>query len=217
MCILGSFKVLQTKLGIGTNSDILKGLEMADTWGAQIFNMSLGSDRFVADSPFENPFRSLIDGGGIPIAAAGNSGPDGQTVGTPAGSPHCIAVGSVNQNGQPSGFSSRGPAGANTKPDVASFGGDNVTGESIYTGTSGASTIDGLDDNKFDELGESMGTSMACPTFAGLAADWDEWLQVNRNRRLTFTDVHDVLRKNGLTKNNNVGYGIAKFDWIKVL
>ncbi len=215
--VMASFKVLQTRLGVGTNSDIIKGLEMAMTWKAQLVNMSLGSNVFVPDSPFEKPFQQIIAGGGIPICAAGNAGPDAKTVGTPGGSPNCIGVGSVNRNHQAAGFSSRGPAGPNTKPDVASFGGDNTVRELIYTGTSGASTIDGLDSNKFDELGPAMGTSMACPTFTGLAALWDEWLQVNRNRRLTFTDVQEILRRNGGTKNNNIGYGVAQYDWVKVL
>ena len=217
LCEMGSFKVLQTKLGIGTNSDILKGLEMAITWKAQLFNLSLGSDVFVADSPFEKPFQDIIAAGGIPTCAAGNAGPDAQTVGTPGGSQHCISVGSVNRGGGVAGFSSRGPAGTRIVPDVASFGGDNKTDEFIYTGTSGASTIDGLDNDKFDELGPASGTSMACPTFLGVEALWDEWLQVNRQRRLTFTDVQEILRRNGGTKNNNTGYGVAQYDWVKVL
>ena len=77
--------------------------------------------------------------------------------------------------------------------------------------------MEGRDSNKFDELGPAMGTSMACPTFTGLAALWDEWLQVNRNRRLTFTDVQEIPRRNGGTKNNNIGYGVAQYDWVKVL
>lgn len=217
LCTMGSFKVLQTRLGIGRDSDIIKGLEMAMDWNAQVFNISLGSDIFVADSPFEAPFQQIIANGGVPVCAVGNSGPSASTVGTPGGSQHCISVGSVNQGGGVAGFSSRGPAGTRIKPDVASYGGDNTTDEFIYTGTSGASTIDALDDNKFDELGAAHGTSMACPTFGGVAALWDEWLRVNRNRRLTFTDVQEVLRRNGGTKNNTVGYGIAKYDWVKIL
>lgn len=214
---MGSFKVLQTRLGVGRNSDILKGLEMAMQWNATLINMSLGSDTFVPDSPFEGPFQTLIANGIIPVAAAGNSGPGASTVGTPGGSPWAITVGSVSTKGVPSGFSSRGPAGSNVKPDVASYGGDDVTNQLIYTGTSGGSTIDGLDNNKFDELGPAEGTSMACPAAVGTFALWDEWLQVNRNRRLSFQDIKTVLQTKGGTKNNNVGWGIPKYDWVKVL
>ena len=71
-CTMAGVKVLQTPLGIGRNSDILKGMEISRSWGANIINMSLGSNEWVPDNPFENPIRLMTGEGTIFCVAAGN-------------------------------------------------------------------------------------------------------------------------------------------------
>lgn len=217
---MAGVKVLETPLGVGRDSDILKGLEIAFDWGAQIINMSLGSEGYDPDNMFEDPLLFLVKNGVIPIVAVGNSGPDPATVNTPAGSLNCIAVGSVNSiTGNVAGFSSRGPApitGA-IKPDVVSFGGDNIDTEMIYSTTSPGSTLDKLDGRVVDRLAPAAGSSQATPHFAGVVAWWAEFMREQVGRELTFSDVKSVLRKMGHSPDNNEGYGLAVYDWIKVL
>lgn len=215
--ILSSVKVLQTRFGIGRTSQIIKGIEVADTWGAKIINMSLGSEEWVPDNPYEPVFQQLIQKNTIFVVAAGNMGPNAQTMGTPGGSPRAWSVGSVNLQGQPAGFSSRGPAGQIVKPDLTSPGGDDITGEAIYSTTSIGSMMDKTDGRRADGLAAGVGTSFSAPGITGLFALWEEWLQTNRNRTLTNADIATVLARGGGTPNNSVGVGTPHFNWVKVL
>jgi len=221
-CKLLGIKVLETPLGIGRDSDIIKGLEIALEKKAHIVNMSLGSEGYDPDNPFEDVLRDLINGGVIPLAAVGNSGPGTGTVGTPAGSPFCISVGSINSRTRSvAPFSSRGPTSYNAqiKPDVVSFGGDNTEGntELIYSTTSPGSTLDKLDKRILDKLSPVHGTSQATPHFAGVVGWWAQYAEDRLDRRLSFQDVRTVLSHRGGTKNNSTGAGLAVYDWIKAL
>lgn len=211
--IIGSFKVLQTPLGVGRNSDIIKGMEMTIEWGADIVNMSLGSDKFVFDSPFETPLRMMIDVGMIPVAASGNAGPGPSTVGTPGGSGSVISVGSINTIGAVSGFSSRGPAGANTKPDVVGFGGDNETDEKIYSGTSPGSLLDKLDKRVADGKAPAAGTSQATPGVSGVLALIMEWHLREKGSKINFGDVGRMINQAGEPKNDDTGHGLMTYSW----
>jgi len=221
-CTLLGIKVLETPLGIGRDSDIIAGLGIALERKANIVNMSLGSEGYDPDNAFEEPFQMLVDADVIPIAAVGNSGPGPKTVGTPAGSPNCIAVGSVNsRTGQVAQFSSRGPTeyNAQIKPDVASYGGDNTEGqtEMIYSTTSPGSTLDKLDGKILDRLAASMGTSQATPHFAGVVGWWAQYAQDRLDRRLTFRDVKNLLSTKGAPQDNERGVGVAVYNWVKAL
>lgn len=223
MCKMAGVKVLQTPLGIGRNADILKGMELARSWGANIINMSLGSNEWVPDNPFENPLRLMTAEGTIFVVAAGNAGPAANTVGTPGGSPLVWTVGSINTRGGTSRFSSRGPAGPRIKPDMATYGGDNevnpATGEDerIMSTTSVGSVADRSDRRRADSIAELMGTSMATPVAAGVLALMNEWKLTNRNAPLTNADVLTVLQSSGKVQNNNQGYGPINFNMVSVL
>jgi len=116
------------------------------------------------DPWFRSIIRRWVELGITPVFAAGNTGPDASTVGSPAGYPEVLAVGALNENDGVASFSSRGPVNwlnldgsgpasgtVITKPDVSAPG-VNIT----------SSTGDGY-------LAFS-GTSMASPHVAGVIA-----------------------------------------------
>lgn len=137
-------KVLDAE-GAGRLSDIIKGILWAADAGADVINMSLGGD---IDSPaMERAVEAALAAGVVVVCAAGNSGPDPDTVGYPAGYPGVIAVAASDNRDRVALFSSRGPAVALIAPGV------NITSTAPGGGVRTLS-----------------GTSMASPHVAGLAA-----------------------------------------------
>ncbi|MDE2491392.1 MAG: S8 family serine peptidase [Elusimicrobia bacterium] len=137
-------KVLDAN-GSGSLSDIVKGIEWAADNGADVINMSLGGPS--GSAAMERAVKYALSKGVVVVAAAGNSGPNPDTVGYPAGYPGVIAVAASDSNDQVADFSSRGSAVAFIAPGV------NVTSTVPGGGTATLS-----------------GTSMASPHVAGLAA-----------------------------------------------
>jgi len=155
---VGHFKCLNTFPGFGKTSWIIRAIERALDWGADVISMSLGGPQ---QGPVnEDPYCRLIrrtckenagdDGGAIYVVAVGNSGPDQWSVGSPGVSEKAITVGSYGMQDQaPVAFSSRGPQGEYykgkpdefeedrrefgaeelVKPDVIAPGGGRVTEE----------------------------------------------------------------------------------------
>jgi subtilisin family serine protease len=118
--------------GTGRPSDIIKGLlwvveqNLEGKLDVDIINMSLGGgpDGYPdSEHPINRAVELATRAGITVVAAAGNSGPDNNTIGSPAESPNAIAVGSVLNPNQLSEFSSRGPTEDGlTKPDVLAPG-----------------------------------------------------------------------------------------------
>ncbi len=118
--------------GTGRPSDIIRGLRWAveqKTSGAidiDVINMSLGGppDGMPdALDPINRAVAKAKDAGITVVAAAGNSGPDSRTIGSPAESPSAIAVGAALNPTTVSQFSSRGPTDDGlVKPDVMAPG-----------------------------------------------------------------------------------------------
>lgn len=196
------FKCLNTFPGFGKTSWILKSMELANEWGADVINMSLGGP--LQGPVEEDPYCQLIDDlckanageeeGSIFVVAAGNTGPDRWSIGTPGASPKALTVGSWSiTDNEPSDFSSRGPqsgwyqdnpdryesdlsdygAFEFVKPDVAAPGGGranpeltNDRDELLHQATMG--WLEGLYDGFKDARGSMKGTSMASPHVAGL-------------------------------------------------
>lgn len=79
--------------GSGTTEDVIAGIERAVLDGADVINLSLGSDMnqsYSADSiAIDNAVKSGVD----VVIAAGNDGPDEATLGSPAGSQLALSVG----------------------------------------------------------------------------------------------------------------------------
>jgi subtilisin family serine protease len=137
-------KVLDAQ-GSGNLSDIIKGINWATSAGVDVINMSLGGP--TGSPALQRAVKAAISAGIVVVCAAGNSGPNPDTVGFPAGYPGVIAVAASDKNDQVAKFSSRGDAVAFIAPGVAIL-----------------STIPG------GGTASLSGTSMAAPHVAGLAA-----------------------------------------------
>ena len=98
-------KVLNDE-GAGTSQDIVAGIRWAIETGADILSMSLGSPE--PDEEIHQALLLAISKGIFVITAAGNEGPELDTVGYPAGFPEMVAVGSIDRKKKLSRFSSRG-------------------------------------------------------------------------------------------------------------
>ncbi len=75
---------------------IVKAIERAVQDGADIINISLGVNR--TNDKIEDAINFAVGKGIVVIAAAGNSGPDPSTIGSPGKDPHAITVGATYNN-----------------------------------------------------------------------------------------------------------------------
>jgi subtilisin len=131
--------------GSGSLSDIIKGIDWATKAGADVINMSLGGP--IGGAALERAVKQALAAGVVIVAAAGNSGPDPDSVGFPGAYPGVIAVAAGDANDRIAPFSSRG--------DQIAF---------IAPGVNIRSTVPG------GGYKTMSGTSMASPHVAGLAA-----------------------------------------------
>ena len=150
--------------GFGQDSWIIAGMEWAAQQGADIANLSLGGADTTAIDPMEEAVENLSAQYGILfVIAAGNSGPDARTVGSPGSAPSALTVGAVDRDDALAFFSSRGPTEVHDdiKPDITAPGVEIVAAKAA-NGFLGTPVADGY---------VSMsGTSMATPHVAGAAA-----------------------------------------------
>ncbi|GAA0729751.1 hypothetical protein GCM10009060_29960 [Halorubrum trapanicum] len=171
--------------GSGSVSQVIEGIEYADANGADVISMSLAGPGDL-DDPIVETVTEVEANGTVVVAAAGNSGPDRRTIGSPALAPSSIAVGATAAStGELAGFSSRGPTTAGiVKPDLVAPGVD-IT----------AANVDGTGDGDTpDPYREASGTSMATPHVSGvvalmLDADPDATPDRVRNTLLSTTDA----------------------------
>jgi len=94
-------KVLN-KMGSGSLSTVIEGIQWCvqnkDSLGIRVINMSLGSDtnQSYADDPACQAVEEAWRSGIVVCAAAGNSGPEAGSIGSPAIDPEIITVGAVD-------------------------------------------------------------------------------------------------------------------------
>ena len=141
-------KVLSGR-GWGTMADVAEGIRWAADHGANVINLSLGSDS--KSGVVEKAVHYAYKKGVVVVAAAGNSG---KSVGFPAAYDGVIAVSATDKNDGIAWFSSRGPQVAIGAPGVG------ITQQTICE--SGK--------NKCEQWGVFNGTSMASPHVAAAAA-----------------------------------------------
>ena len=137
-------KVLDER-GAGRLSDIIKGLLWAADSRVDVINMSLGGP--IQSPALERAVMHALARGVVVVCAAGNSGPDANSVGYPAAYPGVIAVAASDRKDRVAPFSSRGSAVAFIAPGVGIL--STIPGGGVKT---------------------MSGTSMAAPHVAGLAA-----------------------------------------------
>jgi len=158
------------RMGVGGLADIDAGMKVAIDLGGRVLNMSFGTPQSSVDKDAPLPHRRVIDyamhHGCILVAAAGNSGISEKYY--PAAHPEVITVGSVDDRGMRSRFSTYGDHVAVCAP-----------GERIVSTARAGYTV-------------NSGTSFASPFVAGVAA-----LLVSRahrhRHRLTAPEAKQIL------------------------
>ncbi|MCX5107203.1 S8 family serine peptidase [Streptomyces sp. NBC_00378] len=143
---------------------VIAGMEWAAKSGADVVNMSLGGGASDGTDPLSSSVNALSRTyGTLFVIAAGNSGPNPETVGSPGAADEALTVAAVDKSDQMASFSSRGPRvgdGA-AKPDIAAPG--VAIAAARAKGTSMGNPVD-------DYYTSASGTSMATPHMAGAAA-----------------------------------------------
>lgn len=210
-CGLLGVKALGYVIGTGLTSQILDGMHLGLERGTDIISMSLGGELTVEepeDSSYHKPLKILAEEGILPIVAAGNSGPESGTIGSPGGLPYAISVGAFNpMTGEIADFSSRGPTPwGSIQPDFI------APGVRIMSGAKGQMDYAGV--GMKDNYSEISGTSMACPAVSGIISLMRDAMADRLGRVLTFDDIITIGEEFGDTpKNNDSGWGLL--DWSK--
>jgi subtilisin family serine protease len=213
-CNLISIQALGFIIGTGTSSDIIQAMEMSIGLGAKVVSMSLGSDEAPKDedNPEAKAVNKLVESGIIPCIAAGNSGPNPSTVGSPGSCLNSLTVAAWDElEGKVADFSSRGPTSGDgyVKPDVAAPG---VRINSALVGF-----LDGLTDPSQPHYGPISGTSMATPHCAGLITCMVQLYKEKVGVELTVDEVKRMMAELGPNqpKDNNVGNGLISWDIVE--
>lgn len=199
-------KSLGYVMGMGNNSDILQSVEMAIEQGADVLNLSLGgpvSHDDPEDDPFYPAMEKALENGCIPVAAAGNSGPAPQTVGSPGWLPNVLSVGATDAlTGDVTEFSSRGPTpDGRIKPDVV------APGANVDSGITGL--LDASGDQVVSRSAFIDGTSMAAPHVSGIVAIMKQIFQTELETELTLDEIFAMMEEYGENdeKSPDSGWG----------
>ena len=87
--------------GAGCNtSDLANAVDMAVADGVDIINYSVGNTMFTVTAPDDVALMAAAKAGVLTSVAAGNDGPNFQTIGSPSGNPAVITVGASTRDGQ---------------------------------------------------------------------------------------------------------------------
>lgn len=103
---------------------VIDACERLRTFGIQILNLSVATDSPTdGTDPMSREVNFLVENGIAVVTAAGNKGPNYQTVGSPGAAELAITVGKTNDRDQVTWDSSRGPTlDGRLKPDCVAPG-----------------------------------------------------------------------------------------------
>lgn len=176
--------------GKARSSDVIKAIQWAvehrERYNIRVLNLSAAGRASISHQhdPLARAAVAAWNAGIFVVVAAGNDGPEKETIGSPGHSPVVLTVGADDDRGTPdrgddrlAGLSSRGPTPVDhlTKPDLIAPGVD-IT--AAYNGKGGYAT--------------KSGTSMAAPMVSGLAA-----LLLNARPSATPQQLKDALVNSG--------------------
>jgi subtilisin family serine protease len=143
--------------GGGTSEDVAAGIDWARTHGANVINLSLGSEIPIVGAmggdEIDAAIRRALTAGIVVVAAAGNNGVP--VCEQPAAGEGLLCVGAVDKRGQRSFFSSFGSG-----LGVVAPGGSSLP-------TAGEDVLSTVPPSGYEEI---AGTSQAAPHVAGVAA-----------------------------------------------
>jgi subtilisin family serine protease len=141
--------------GSGDVSNVVRGIDFAVAQGADVINLSLGSELPVLGTPgeFNDAIDRALDAGRIVIAAAGNDALP--ACGQPSGQGRLLCVGAVDRRRARSAFSNYGLGLGLVAPGGS---GQAVFGENVLSTFNGGT------------YSEIAGTSQAAPHVSGVAA-----------------------------------------------
>lgn len=199
-----ALKSLGWIVGTGSTSNIIEAIEIAISERAPIISMSLGGESKTSrpeDDPFYEVTNKVVKKGIIPVVAAGNAGPDKNTIGSPGAMPNVLTVGAHDPvTGEIASFSSRGPTNwGDTKPDVT------APGVNIYSGATGI--LDWSGDKTPQGYTPMSGTSMATPHVSGIVALMVQMHKKILGKELTVHEIKQMMQQLGKTKDNISGWG----------
>ncbi|MDT3397515.1 S8 family peptidase [Streptomyces sp. B1866] len=208
--------------GSGSYSGIIAGMQWAVDQGAKVVNLSLGGWDTPEIDPLEQAVDDLSGKGTLFVVAAGNAGPDAESLNSPGTADAALTVGAVDRDDQLAFFSSRGPRQGDgaIKPDITAPGVDIVAAKAAE-GQIGDPAADGY---------ESLsGTSMATPHVPGsaalLAQQHPDWTGQRLKQALTASakptpglspyeqgsgrvDVAKVIKQTVVGEQTSLGFGI---------
>jgi len=114
-------KVL-SNAGSGNGAWILAGMEWAIANGCQVSSMSLGNTTPTPSTAYEKVGLRALKNRCLIVAAVGNNGGSGGTVGQPANSPSIMAVGAIDKCLAVANFSAKSGISPGAKVDIAAPG-----------------------------------------------------------------------------------------------
>ena len=139
---------------------------------------------------FQPDLRALRAAGILAVFSAGNDGPGGRTVNSPASLPEAVAVGATDADDEVAVFSSRGPSPwGETRPHVA------APGVGVRSSLPGGA------------YGQKNGTSMAAPHVSGIAALLRSVSPTLSITRATFLITSTAVPLGSPLPNNDTGWG----------
>jgi hypothetical protein len=195
-------KCLLTPLGAGSTSDSIDGINLAFNMGADIVNLSMGSE---CENPMEDAFIqavNMLPEGKIVCAASGNE--NVAKVSSPAVAEKALAVGAIDvRTREKADFSNTGPELDFIMPGVNIFSG--ISRETLLDVTGGGP----------EAFSVMSGTSMATPHLTGIIA-----LAIELMRKYDFIPNVETFREIGRKygeehHTNERGYGPLTYDMIK--
>lgn len=185
--------------------DLIKGIEYGSSaFQPHVISLSFGA----ADIPaLKNAVDAAVAGGALFIAAAGNSGPDADTISYPAAYANVVAVGMLDAARIASRMSSRGIKDGN----------DSTIAEREVEFAGGGFVIESTSSDGCYEI--MSGTSMATPSVAGFAAaKWQGSAAATRTfLRNNKTDINNATRIPGYDDtvsgfDTSTGYGMPRLN-----